>query len=318
VMGDRVDAVVAGGGPAGLNAALVLVRARRSVVICDDGAPRNQASHAMHNYLSRDGMDPAELLRAGRDEISRYPGARFLRCTVDDVQRAGDGFRATASTGEVIEARKVLLAVGIKDWLPPIAGFDEMYGRSVFHCQYCDGWSARDLPLAVLSEGPGGFRQALMMLGWTRDVALCTQGPAGLTVDQRAALEAQAIPVCEQPVVRFDGSDGQLERLLFADGSSLGRRVLFFHGDQALSSNLPVRIGCRLTSQRRIEVDEGHRTSVDGVFAAGDGARRPGQHPSTQVILAAASGALAGIALHQELMHEDFGLTPALPRAVAG
>jgi len=151
-MGDRVDAVVAGGGPAGLNAALVLVRARRSVVICDDGAPRNQASHAMHNYLSRDGMDPAELLRAGRDEISRYPGARFLRCTVDDVQRAGDGFRATASTGEVIEARKVLLAVGIKDWLPPIAGFDEMYGRSVFHCQYCDGWSARDLPLAVLSE----------------------------------------------------------------------------------------------------------------------------------------------------------------------
>ena len=268
----------------------------------------------MHNFLSRDGLDPAELRRLGSAELERYPGASLFNSTVTDATRMDSKFQVMLSTGEAIAARKVLLAIGIRDWIPPIAGFDDMYGRSVFHCQYCDGWESRGQPLAVLSEGAGGFRQALMMLGWTSDVVLCTQGPCGLTDDQHAALQARGIGVYEQPVVGLEGADGQLERLVFADGSALARRILFFHGDVALSSDLPVRLGCTLTDQGRIEVDEGQRTSVDGVFAAGDGARRTGQHPATQVILAAASGALAGIALHQDLMHEDVGLTPALPR----
>ena len=286
------------------------------MIVCDDGAPRNAASHAMHNYLSRDGMDPSELRRAAREEIERYDAATFLACTVNAVERTDDGFRATTLTGDILEARKILLAVGIADSLPRLGGFEAMYGRSVFHCQYCDGWDAYDQPLAVLSEGAGGFRQALMMLGWTRDVVLCTQGPSGLTDEQRTTLEGHQIVVHEQPVVRLEGADGRLDRLIFADGTSIARRILFFHGDVSLSSDLPARIGCAFTDQGRIEVDEGQRTSVAGVFAAGDAARRRGQHPSTQVLLAAASGALAGIALHQELMHEDFGLTPALPRAV--
>jgi len=309
--------VVVGAGPAGLNAALLLCRARRTVVICDDGMPRNAASHAMHNFLSRDGMDPAELRRIGREELQGYAPARFVACTVEDAQPAGTRFHVVASNGETIAARKLLLAIGIRDQIPQLAGLEPMYGTSVFHCQYCDGWESCDKPLAVLAQGTPGYRQALMMLGWTKDVVLCTQGPSQLTPEQRATLQDRAIEVYEQPVVRLEGDGGRLERLVFADGSTLARRILFFHGDTPLSSPLASRLGCALTDQGRIEVDEGGRTSVDGVFAAGDGARRRGQHPATQVILAAASGAQAAIALHQELMSEDVGLTPALPRAPA-
>src|SRR5438132_12287771 len=146
-----------------------------------------------------------------------------------------------------------------------------------------------------------------MLLGWSKDVVFCTNGPSELTAEERAHLAAQGITVNEQRVARLEGAGGQLERLVFEDGSSLARQALFFHGAVRLSSPVPGRIGCAMTEQGRIEVDEGGRTSVPGVFAAGDAARRAGQHPTTQVILAAGSGALAAIALHQELMYEDSG-----------
>lgn len=309
------DAVVVGAGPAGLNAALVLGRARRRVLLVDEGSPRNAASHAMHGFLSRDGLDPSELRRIGRTQLEAYPGVQLLHGVVEDVQTRGDAFSLTAPDGAAIQARKVLLAVGIKDALPAITGFEPLYGNSVFHCFYCDGWEVRDHAAAVFSDGAGGYRTALMLLGWTRDVVFCTNGPSELTAAERSHLARQGITLREQRVARLEGVGGQLERIVFEEGGALARQVLFFHGDAGLDSTLPAKLGCALTEQRRIEVDEGGRTSVPGVFAAGDAARRRGQHPSTQVILAAASGALAAIALHQELMYEDVGLVPALPRA---
>ena len=315
--GDSIfDAVVVGAGPAGLNAALVLGRARRRVLLADHGAPRNAASHALHGFISRDGIDPSELRRIGRLQLDPYPSIQVVSHAIDDVEASGERFSVTVSHGAPIEARKILLAVGIKDETPRLDGFDSLYGNGVFHCFYCDGWEVRDRQLAAFSDGASGYRTALMLLGWSKDIVFCTNGPSELTDEERAHLAAQGVTLNEQRVVRLEGANGKLERLVFADGSSLARQALFFHAPMRLSSPLPGRIGCAMTEQGRIEVDEGGRTSVPGVFAAGDAARRPGQHPTTQVIVAAASGALAAIALHQELMHEDFGLTPALPRAV--
>lgn len=315
--GDSVfDAVVVGAGPAGLNAALVLGRTRRRVLLADYGAPRNAASHALHGFISRDGIDPSELRQIGRLQLDTYPTVQVVSDAIDDVEASGGRFSVTLSHGAPIEARKILLAVGIEDETPRLEGFDSLYGRSAFHCFYCDGWEMRDRQLAAFSDGASGYRMALMLLGWSKDVVFCTNGPSELTAEERAHLAAQGVTVNERRVARLEGVDGQLERLVFDDGSSLAREALFFHVPVRLSSPLPGRIGCAMTEQGRIQVDEGGRTSVAGVYAAGDAARRPGQHPTTQVILAAASGALAAITLHQELMYEDFGLTPALPRAV--
>jgi thioredoxin reductase len=268
----------------------------------------------MHGFLSRDGLDPAELRRIGRSQLEPYDSVQSMAGGVDDVQPAGQGFRVLAPSGTV-EARKVLLAVGVQDVMPSIDGLASLYGKSVFHCFYCDGWEVSDQPIAAVGEGAGGYRLAMMLLAWSRDVVLCSHGPAELATEQRGHLAAHGVGLNEQRIARLESADGQLRRVVFEDGSTLARRALFFHGRVKVGSSLPGLIGCAQTEQGRIEVDEAGRTSVPGVYAAGDAARRPGQHPSTQVIFAAASGALAGIALHQELVYEDVGLTPALPRA---
>jgi thioredoxin reductase len=311
-MAITTDAVVVGGGPAGLNAALVLARARRHVLLIDAGEPRNAASHAMHGFLSRDGLDPAELLLLGRSEHMTYSSVEMVSGLVENVTINDGQFDVLSSRGDVVRTRKLLLATGIRDVLPRIAGLAPMYGTSVFHCPYCDGWEVSDEPIGVFGDGPSAFRQALLLLSWSRDVVLCTHGPSELQPEQRAQLVREGIPVCEKRIARVVGRHGQLDRIVFDDGTSLERRALFFHGHTELSSSLPVKMGCALTDAGRIEIDETGRTSVAGVYAAGDGARRAGQHPATQVILAAASGALAAIALHQELMHEDVGLPPVV------
>jgi thioredoxin reductase len=307
------DAVIVGAGPAGLNAALMLGRARRRTLVFDGGEPRNAASHAMHGYLSRDGLDPAELRKIGRRQLRTYPDVELVAALVEDITRSAGRWVVRRSNGEPITARKVLLAVGIRDDLPEIAGFEPMYGISAFHCPYCDAWEVRDQRLVVLSEGSAGFRLAILLLAWSRDIVLCTQGPSGLGPDELAQLARHSIVLNEKRVARLDGNDGRLQRVVFEDESSLERQALFFHGLVRLSSALPKQLGCALTAAGRIEVDESGRTSVPEVYAAGDAARRTGQNPSTQVIFAAASGSLAGIALHQELMGEEVGLTPALP-----
>lgn len=312
------DAVVVGAGPAGLNAALVLARARRRVLLHDSGEPRNAASHALHGFLSRDGLDPAELRRIGRSQLERYPDAELTSDAVEDVRLVGDRFLVTSSLGESITARKLLLAVGIRDELPRVAGFEPLYGQSAFHCPYCDGWEVRDRALAVLSHDPGGIRLALLLLAWSRDLVLCTDGGWRPTAEQEDHLGRVGIRLAEERIARLEGTGAQLERIAFEDGSSIKREALFFHGPTRVSSSLPERLGCALTDGGRIEVDEAGRTSIAGVYAAGDSARRVGQFPATQVILAAASGAQAAIALHQELMHEEVGLPLALPARFGG
>ena len=311
---DRFDLVVIGGGPAGLNAALVLARARRSVVVLDSGAPRNAASHAMHGFLSRDGLDPVELRRLGRAELAEYPSAQLVETKVVDAAAVEAGFRVSDGEGRSFVGRKLLLALGVRDELPRVDGFDAVYGQAVFHCQYCDGWEVRNQPLAALGRGPGAMRLALLLLDWSADVVLCTDGPTELSPAEVAHLASQGVQVREDGLARLEGRSGQLERIVFDDGSALARRALFFHGAARVDPGLPAALGCTLTEAGRIEVDEAARTSVGGVYAAGDAARRPGQHPASQVIVAAASGALAAIAIHQDLMQEDVGVTPALPR----
>ena len=173
------DVVIVGAGPAGLSAALVLGRCRRSVLVCDNGHPRNEASQAMHGYLSRDGTPPREFLRTAREELHRYATVQLRDVTVTDARCVeGSRFETSLETGEVVRSRKLLIATGVRDNLPAIDGFAELYGRSVFHCPYCDGWEVGDQPLAVYGQGDKGYGLSLELTAFAERAPPSVPPPA--------------------------------------------------------------------------------------------------------------------------------------------
>jgi thioredoxin reductase len=304
------DATIVGGGPAGLSAALMLGRARRRVLLCDTGQPRNAASHAMHGFLSRDGSDPAELRRVGRAQLRPYDCIDVRDTAVVQASGAAGRFTLTLDGGERLDARRLVLAFGVKDQLPDIEGLRTLWGRGVFPCPYCDGWEVRDQPLAALGNGPQGLQFALLLSKWSRDLVLCTNGPAELDGQSRALLASRGIDVKEAPLQQIEGEDASLSRIIFRDGSALARRALFFRAPCRPSSELAQQLGCDMSDEGAIVVNAMCQTSVPGVYAAGDAAQPAGlPFPPASVIVAAAQGAIAGRAIDRELLMED--LAPA-------
>ncbi len=296
-----VDVVIVGAGPAGLSAALMLGRCRRSVLLCDAGRPRNYASHALHGYLTRDGIPPSEFLAIGRRELERYPTVEFRQVEVTDARcREDAGFDVTLATGDRVSARKLLLATGVMDNLPAIEGFPDLYGRSVFHCPYCDGWEVRDAGVAVYGRGARGLGLSLELTQWTRDLVLCSDGPCELDPDDRARLETHGIAIREDAIARLEGTDGALEHVVFASGERLARRALFFTTGQSQRSDLSVRLGCELNEKGTVRTGKYESTHLPGLYVAGDASRAV-----QWVIVAAAEGAEAAFAINTDLTKED-------------
>src|SRR3954462_2122793 len=205
------ECVIVGAGPAGLNAALVLGRARRRVVVLDDGQPRNYATHEMHGVLGHDGLDPAELRARGRADLARY-GVEVVSAEVEDAEVLDSGVRLTSARGTDM-ARTVLLATGMLDEVPDIPGFTDVWGISAHTCPYCDGFEHRDERIAVLASGARGEHLALLLRQWSDDVVLLTNGPHHLAPDQLARVRARGIPLVATRVTRIEGDGGRLRRV---------------------------------------------------------------------------------------------------------
>lgn len=311
-MHDLYDVIIIGGGPAGLAAALTLGRSRRSTLLLDSGEPRNAPSLAVHNLFTRDGTPPAELRRIGREQLAAYPTVEVRDTAVaDQATTATDGiYELHLADGETVAARRLLLATGVVDELPETEGLAGLWGRSVLHCPYCHGFEVRDTPLAVLGAEPDRVRLALHLTRFSDDVALLTDGPADLG-HAAELLERHGVAVRTEPVARLDGRDGQLQAVVFASGERLPRHALFTHGRLRQRSKLPELLGCELLDDGSVRVDDFGRTSVPGVAAAGDMARRPSMpRPFAAVVAAAASGTIAAAVLDQDLVAADFGLQP--------
>jgi thioredoxin reductase len=294
------DVIIVGAGPAGLSAAQILGRCRRHVLVCDAGRPRNAPSHALHGYLTRDGVDPGEFLRIARGELSRYETVKLRGAEVIDAARLADHFELTLAGGERLSSRKLLLATGVRDELPKIEGFSQFYGTSVFHCPYCDGWENRDGPLAVYGRGEGGLGLALELLLWSRNLVLCTDGPAELAEDSRNRLKQHNISLNETRIARLVGNEGALERVVFEDGKSVAATAMFFSTGQNQACDLPQKLGCQFTEQGCVQTYDYERTDVPGLYVAGDASRFV-----QFVIVAASEGAQAAVAINKELMRED-------------
>jgi thioredoxin reductase len=294
------DVIVVGGGPAGLSAALVLARARRTVLVCDGGRPRNAASQALHGFLTRDGTPPMEIRRLAREELARYDTVEVRDVEVRDASCERDGFSVMLATGDVCRSRKLMLATGVLDHIPDIEGIRALYGHSVFHCPYCDGWELREQPIAIYGKGDKGCGLALELTGWSRDLVLLTDGPAELDDSQRERLHVHGITVDERRVTRLVGTDGRLERIVFIAGPPLERRALFFTLGQSQHSELSSRLGCQFNDKGTVRTGPYETTHVPGLYVCGDASRAV-----QWAIVAAAEGAEAAYAINQSLIRED-------------
>lgn len=295
------DVIIVGGGPAGLSAALMLGRCRRTVLVFDSRKPRNASSRALHGYLTRDGTPPSEFLAMARLELTKYPTVELRDAEVATASCGGDGrFSVSLATGEQCVSRKLLLATGVVDNLPDIPGFRELYGTSVFHCPYCDGFERADQPLAIYGQGERGSGLALELTAWSRDLVLCTDGPADLPEDARDKLRRNGIAVREERVARLAAEDGVLAHVVFADGSRLPRRALFFTTGQVQRSDLLERLGCEFTEKGTVRTGKYETTHIPGLFVCGDASRAV-----QWVIVAASEGAEAAFAINTDLVKED-------------
>jgi thioredoxin reductase len=300
------EVVIVGGGPAGLSAALTLGRCRRRVLVCDTGRHRNRFASHMHAYLSRDGTSPRDFIRIAREQLAPYESVVSLEIEVTDIERRDSGFEVALADGARHSCRKLLLATGVVDDVPPIPGIDRFYGRSVHHCPYCDGWEWRDRPLAVYGKNDKkGGSLALMLKQWSRDVVLLTDGPSDVADELRERLRAHDIPVRAGEIVMLEGAhDGRLERIVFADDTSLERSALFFNTGQHQRSLLASQLGCEFTERGGVATHEhAVATNVPGVYVAGDVSR-----DVQLVIVAAAEGTKAAFVINKKLLEED-GLT---------
>jgi len=290
--------VVVGGGPAGLSAALMLGRCRRRVLVCDLGEPRNRRSSGLHGYLTRDGIVPPAFNELGRAELAQY-GIEFRHVGVTGAEKRDDHYAVSLSNGDAVNGRYLLIATGVIDDLPGISGFDDCYGRSIFHCPYCDGWERRDRRLAAFGRGTAVAGLALGLKTWSADVVVCTNGTR-LDARLRARLTSNGVAVRSEPIERLDHEDGALRAIAFTRGERLERDALFFATGQHPQSQLAITLGCALTRKGTIETGTLCDTNVPRVFVAGDASR-----DAQFVVVAAAEGVKAAVAINKALQSEE-------------
>lgn len=299
-MDQLLDAAIIGGGPAGLNAALVLGRARKNVIVIDEGLPRNRVTHESHGFLTRDGIKPDEFRRIAVEQIGAYPSVRFVADIAIEIAGADGDFKIATKKGDSYRAKKLLFAVGKKDRLPEIEGLIDVYGKSAFVCPYCDGWELRDRELAVIAKGEHIFHYAKTIHGWSDRISLFTNGPHELTDAQREELHVRNIPLHDGRICRIVSENGMVSRVELEDGLSVPCAGIFFAPTLVAGSDLPQALGCELTPTGSVAaIDAMGKSSVPGVFVAGDIATE-----MNQLIQAAAMGAMAGAGINSELLAE--------------
>lgn len=296
------DVLIVGGGPAGLSAALSLGLARKRVLLCDTGVPRNAAAVHLHNFVTRDGVAPADFRRIGREQLAAYPSVEVREARVASITGARGAFQVALEDGATLEAKRILLATGMIDETLPLDGFAELWGRSIFQCPYCHGWEIQDRAWGFLVSADHAamfLHFALLARGWTRDLTVFTHGAFEVDEAARQTLSAANIRLETSPVARLLGHDGQLTGVALENGTTLPCAALFAHPPQR-QVEVVRALGLELDEQGFVAIDPMRReTSVPGVYAAGDLTTR-----QQGAIFGAAAGTHAATMLNAELTAE--------------
>ncbi len=307
-MAEKYDAIIVGAGAAGLSAALMLGRSKRSVLVLDGGAPRNTPSEHSHGFFTRDGASPEELVRIGKRDLEAYPSVEVREGVAVGASGADGNFEVKLDGEETVDARKILIASGVVDVMPDIPGFAEAWGRGIFHCPYCHGWEVRDAPLAVYGGGARLMHGVHLVWNLSRDLVVIADG-TGVSDENREEISALGVPLYESGISRIesDGETGKLTRIVLGDGTAIEREGLFANPPQRQRSDIAETLGCETTyfemmRTHTITADPMTReTTVKGVFAAGDAVVPPAQ----SLMNAASAGSNAGAFMNYVLAEDD-------------
>ncbi|WP_280426906.1 NAD(P)/FAD-dependent oxidoreductase [Nocardia carnea] len=298
------DVVVAGGGAAGLNGALMLARSRRTVAVIDAGTPRNAPAEGVHGLLARDGMPPAELLARGRAEVRSY-GGHVVSGEITRATRTENGFTIGLADGRSVRARRLLVTTGLTDELPDIAGLRERWGRDVVHCPYCHGWEVRDRAIGLLATGPMAMHQVQLFRQLSDDIVFFTHEGPELGAEDAERLAARGIRVVTGKVTAVETGNDGITGLRLADGTVVAREVVAVGTRMVARAGFLDELGLPAIDHptgagRYVPADPTGRTEVPGVWAAGNVT-----DISAQVGAAAAAGAMAGAQINADLVEEE-------------
>jgi len=295
------DVIIIGGSYAGLSAAMCLGRSLRRVLVLDSGQPCNRQTPHSHNFLTHDGETPTAIAQKAREQVLAYPTVTLK--TAKAVAAAGENnaFEITTETGEVYQGSKLLFATGVKDLMPPLNGFAECWGISILHCSYCHGYEVAHQEFGILANGDMAFELVKLLQNWSPTLTVLTNGKADFTSDQQQILQKLSVQVLENEIESFTHENGQLQHVNFKDSSSHRLNVLFARPTFAQHCPLPQDLGCALTEMGHLKVDLMQKTSVPGIFAAGDAVTM-----FRTVSFAVATGTMAGAAVNKELIDARF------------
>jgi thioredoxin reductase len=290
------DAIIIGGSYAGQSAALQLARARRRILVVDEGLRRNRFAAHSHGFLGQDGRDPAAIAADAREQLLKYPNVTWLGERAESAEQSDGGFAVTDRSGARYEARTLVLATGIKDGLPDVLGLAERWGRAVFHCPYCHGYELNQGRIGVLAVSEISMHHALMLPDWGT-TTFFINGTFEPSADQHAQLSARGVTVEREKIRALEGNPVDV---VLEDGRRIALDGLFTATATELSSPIASQLGCAFDdgpTGRHVRVDGLQATTVPGVFACGDAARASGN-----VALAVGDGSMAGAATHRKLM----------------
>lgn len=295
------DVIVIGGSYAGLSAAMTLGRSLRKVLIIDGGKPCNRQTPHSHNFLTRDGERPADISRKALEEVLAYPTVHLHAGLAVGVVKSTLGFSVETADASVFTARRVLFSTGLADQFPEIDGFAACWGISVLHCPYCHGYEVRNQKLALVANGDAAFEFCKLISNWSKDLTLLTNGASSLTTEQIRILTSKQINIVEKEITAFVHDQGYIQEIIFNDHSSQGVQAVFARAGFVQHSSLPAQLGCEINENGFITVDDFQKTSVPGIYAAGDNTNM-----LRTVSSAVAAGTRAGAFINKELIDEDF------------
>jgi thioredoxin reductase len=295
------DVIIIGGSYSGLSAAMTLGRSLRNVLIIDAEKPCNRDTPHSQNFITQDGEKPHVIAEKARAQVLRYETVKLVNDFASEAEKTNFGFRVNTQSGTAYEAKKLIIATGIKDILPNIKGFKETWAKSVIHCPYCHGYEFRNQKTAIMSNGDKAYHMIPLIYNLSKQLSVITQGKPDFTEEQLTHLKKHNIPIIEKEIIEVVHDHGAVKNVIYKDGSSENFDAIYVQLPFKQHTNISQNLGCEMTETGYIQVDEMQQTTVPGIYACGDNATR-----FRSVANAVRSGNIAGSMLNMELSHEDF------------
>lgn len=295
------EVIIIGGSYAGLSAAMALGRSLRNVLIIDSGFPCNRQTPHSHNFITQDGAKPSHIAQIAKEQVLNYNTIKFVNDLAIDGTKTDHGFLVTTQSGEKYGAKKLIFATGIKDVIPDIKGFSECWGISVIHCPYCHGYEFKGQKTGIMAYGDQAFHLASLVNNLTDEITILTAGKGDFSQEQMDKLKHHNIEVIDTEISGIKHKDGNMTSIIFVDGSEIKLDAAYASIPFVQHSEIPIALGCELTENGYIEVDDFQKTTVEGILACGDNTTM-----MRSVANAVAKGNMAGAVANMELIHASF------------